>query len=241
MKPIFSLFAICSLLTACASTPSQPQEQVKASDEPPLGALLSAKIDTSQTHEIGPIACPHKIADATFEDVTNYDPNATNVSCSYQGDGVFYTLYAYDRNGVTLRDELQGVVNAVLIGKKDWRLTYDHSVSNACTFQGLLFEVVRPKSQGSDVTIDPDSPIGEANDYDLAMGVLTNDKIISIAAVHTRGDMLFKVRATRSYPDGFSEADAVNECGIVAQAMRALDSSFDRSKIKSHNQGATQI
>ena len=241
MKSIFSLFAICSLLTACASTLSQPPELVKSSNEPLLGALLSSDVDTSKTHGIGPIACPHKIADASFEEVTNYNPNATNVGCSYQGERGFYTLYAYDRNGVTLRDELQGVVNAVLIGKKDWRLTYDHSVSNACTLQGLLFEVVRPKSQGSDATTDPDSPIGEANDYDLAMGVLTNDKIISIAAVHTRGDMLFKVRATSSYSDGFSEADVVNECGVVAQAMRVLDGSFDRSKIKSHNQGATQI
>ena len=250
MKSIISSLAAFCLLSACATAPSSQESSSKTNEVAPVAALFSSGVDTSKTHEIGPIACPDKIGAATFETATNYNPKATNVGCSYKGDGVFYTLYAYDQHGVGLANELQGVVNAILVGKKDWKLVYDKETSNSCILQNLLLGALTESlvsgsatdaSNGINVAIDPDEPIGEADGFNLGMGVLKNEAIVSIAAVHSRNDMFFKVRATTIYPDGFSEEQLVTDCGLAARAMRTLDASFDAAKIKTNSARDSQI
>ena len=242
IKTIYAIAgALC--LTACASTPSTDASSSKISDEELIAGILSSEIDLSKTHDIGPISCPDKIAGVEFEEVINFDPTVTNVGCSYQGDEAFYTLYAYDQNGGDLYAEIQGVVDAVLVGKKDWKLTYEEEHSQSCAFQALIMGavVVDEESQGSNIAIDPDAPIGDVNGYNLAMGVLTNDTTISIAAVHSRDNMMFKVRSTALYEKGYDEGEILEQCRYVAQAMRALDNGFDASKVQADSQGASQI
>ena len=242
IKTIYAIAgALC--LTACASTPSTHASSSKVSDEELVAGILSSEIDLSKTHDIGPISCPNKIAGVEFEKVVNFNPNATNVGCSYNGDGLYYTLYAYDQNGVDLYAELQGVVNTVLIAKKDWKLTYEEEHSQSCAFQALIMgaAVLDEESQGSTIAIDPDAPIGDVNGYNLAMGVLTNDKTISIAAVHSRDNMMFKVRSTAFYEKGYDEGEIFKQCRYVAEAMRALDNGFDASKVENTGSGGTQI
>ena len=96
-------------------------------------------------------------------------------------------------------------------------------------------------SNNINVAIDPDAPVGESNGFNLGMGVLRNEAIVSIAAVHSRDDMFFKVRTTTIYPDGFSEDQLLADCSLAAQVMRALDASFDAAKTKTNSDADSQI
>lgn len=127
----------------------------------------------------------------------------------------------------------------MLTAKKDWQVTYDEEVSQSCTFEALILGAFAA-DKGSDITINPDFPAGDVDGYNYAVGVMTNENIVTIGAVHSRDNMFFKVRAS-SFHDKITDEIVMDECRLTAQAMRALDSSFDLSKIDEAGKDDTNI
>jgi len=224
-------------LSACAATPAKPSS---VDTDKLLNEIALSDIDLSTTHDAGPVKCPDAIGSAKFDKIINFDPANTNVGCVYSGENIFYTLYAYDQKGRSLYDEVQGVVNTVLVTKKEWQVTYDKDVSKTCALDALLRGAVLKKTD-SNVTIDPDEPIGDVDGYDYGVGVMTGGDVVTIAAVHTRDDVFFKIRASVMDEDGFDEAAVINECGRVARAMRVLDASYDPDKKDASDHPASNI
>ena len=240
MKSIFITLGAVVTLTACASAPQTSRDQLTKTDDPAVVAgLFGGEVDLSETHPIGPINCPNAIDDTPFDKVFNFNPSETNVGCFYKGADALYTLYAYDQKGRDLNSELQGVVNTVLTTKKDWQVTYDEKISQTCTLSALLLGALTT-NKDVNITINPDAPTGDVDGYNYAVGVMTSEKIVTIAAVHSKHEMLFKVRAS-SFHDKVTKEVVMKECHRTAQVMRALDASFDPSKIDKGGQDETAI
>ncbi|MEP6341719.1 MAG: hypothetical protein ABJ275_00235 [Maricaulaceae bacterium] len=240
MKSVLISLSAALALSACATTSGVTKNNSENTEKAAVAALVGGEIDFSKTHQIGPISCPNRIGPAKFNKVINFDPNATNVGCFYESESVFYTLYAYDQKGRDLTSELQGVVNTVLIAKKDWDIAYDEDASKSCVFQGLIMGALSAEGN-TDITIDSKSPVGDVDGYNFGVGIMTSQNIVTIGALHSRDDMFFKLRATSMHDGGISSEIVTNECQRMAQAMRALDKGFDASKVETKTNHGNSI
>ena len=242
------LMSCALLLSACATTGgSNPVEGSSAeiSGNKATAKLASATpapnfeetlalsgIDVSQTHAAGPMSCPDSIGGVGFQKIVNFNANANNVGCLYEGESQFYSLYAYDQLGRGVLPQLKGVMSAVMTVKKEWQLRYDEELSKTCALGGLMLSV----DEGNDdeqvkVNLHPQEPAGTIDGYDYAIGVMRGPSVMSIAAIHSREDVFFKIRASSLNDGGFTEGQIIEECLRVADIMRAMDTSFDASKL----------